>query len=75
MFAHRASPPARLARGYRYLWYWSGSYGDHGQETTWVYNRSCADPDANWPVLVIRITDALGVAADEGRGEDGEQES
>ena len=55
--------PAQLARGYRYLWYWSGSYGDHAHETTWVYNRSCADPDANWPVLVIRITDAGGPAS------------
>ena len=55
-----AGIPDRLSHGYRFLWFFSGSYGDHGQETTWVYNRSCADPDANYPVLVIRITDGDG---------------
>jgi hypothetical protein len=55
-----AGIPDRLSHGYRFLWFFSGSYGDQGQETTWVYNRSCADPDANYPVLVIQITNGDG---------------
>ena len=55
-----AGIPDRLSHGYRFLWFFSGSYGDRAQETTWVYNRSCADPDANYPVLVIQITDDAG---------------
>lgn len=55
--------PDQLSHGYRFLWFFSGSYGDHGQETTWVYNRSCLDPDANYPVLVIRITNGDRQAA------------
>lgn len=55
-----AGAPARVSRGYRFLWYFSGTYGDSGQETTWVYNRSCFDPDANYPVLVIHITNGQG---------------
>ncbi len=65
-----AGAPDRLAKGYRFLWLFSGAYGDDAQETTWVYNRSCSDPDANYPVLVVHITDgAVDVsAADRGRG-------
>ena len=55
-----AGAPARIARGYRFLWDYSGDYGARGQQTTLVYNRSCADPDANYPVLVIAITDQSG---------------
>ena len=55
-----AGAPARIPRGYRFLWDFGGDYGAHGQQTTWVYNRSCADPDANYPVLVIGITDESG---------------
>jgi hypothetical protein len=62
--------PARVARGYRFLWDFAGAYGDHARETTWVYNRSCSDPDANYPLLVIRVTNDGGhpSAADRRRG-------
>ena len=62
-----AGAPDRLSRGYRFLWLFSGSYGDTAQETTWVYNRSCADPDANYPVLVIHITNGAVDDSDAGR--------
>lgn len=51
-----AGTPTRLPRGYRYLWSLSSTLGDHGQQATWVYNRDCSDPDAAFPVLVIRVT-------------------
>ncbi|HEX6492586.1 MAG TPA: hypothetical protein VF112_03685 [Candidatus Dormibacteraeota bacterium] len=53
-----AAAPRHLPSGYRFLWELSSPYGDHGRQDTWVYNRSCADPDAAYPVLVIRITNA-----------------
>jgi hypothetical protein len=50
--------PRELPKGYRFLWEFSGLYTasiGESKEATWVYNRSCADPDALYPVLVIRI--------------------
>lgn len=58
------TPPAGaaggLSHGYRFLWDFAGSYGGDAQETTWVYNRSCTDPDADFPLLVIHITNDGG---------------
>jgi hypothetical protein len=50
--------PEYLPNGYRFVSELRGSYGgpvgaDH--EVTWVYNRTCADPDALYPVLVIHV--------------------
>ena len=53
-----AGAPRHLPLGYRFLWELTSPYGDHGHQDTWVYNRSCSDPDAAYPVLVIRIANA-----------------
>ena len=55
--------PRELPRGYRFLWTIPGPYvGERakGEQETSVYNRSCSDPDAPYPVLVIRVRSATG---------------
>lgn len=50
--------PQYLPNGYRFVSELRGSYGGPvgaDTEVTWVYNRTCADPDSLYPVLVIRV--------------------
>jgi hypothetical protein len=50
--------PQYLPNGYRFVSELRGSYGGPvgaDTEVTWVYNRTCADPDALYPVLVIHV--------------------
>jgi len=50
--------PEYLPNGYRFVSELRGSYGgpvSADTEVTWVYNRTCADPDALYPVLVIQV--------------------
>jgi hypothetical protein len=51
--------PQYLPNGFRVVSQLRGSYGGPvgaDDEVTWVYNRSCADPTALYPVLVIKVT-------------------
>jgi hypothetical protein len=53
-----AGAPQYLPNGYRFVSELRGSYGGPvgaDREVTWVYNRTCADPDALYPVLVIQV--------------------
>lgn len=50
--------PQYLPNGYRFVSELRGSYGGPvgaDTEVTWVYNRTCSDPDALYPVLVIHV--------------------
>ena len=53
-----AGAPEYLPNGYRFVSELRGSYGGPvgaDSEVTWVYNRTCADPDALYPVLIIQV--------------------
>jgi len=50
--------PRYLPNGYRFVTQFRGSYmgpvGDN-DEVTWVYNRTCTDPSALYPVLIFHV--------------------